>query len=373
MMRRHHTISKRIVATVIVPLLLTAAALLLLLAGTALADDSTDLLFSLEPTAASAHASGYFIISTDPGRTVQESAVLRNLTDKAISVSLAPVDGTTGLYGGVTYALPTDQVKAVGSWMTLTETQVDLGPSESKDVHFTINVPDNAPTGFNVGGLTAWVPAVAEKSTSTSEGFSAQVIIQTRRVLAVQVNLPGDTEPVLQISGVTANARPAGMYLDIGLTNTGHGLASGKGTIKVSPGDFQKDFDLGDVVPGTSFAYPIVWSTNPDKRSYDVTVSIDYNGKTVDYTGSFKVGDAALTQLSNVQTTTTAGGHPASKPAKLSNLVLIAIIVGAVIWSALVAGVALLLATRAKRRRRAAQSRNGRPDGPPPTYTTYTS
>ena len=69
---------------------------------------------------------------------MEQSAVLRNLTDQAITVSLAPVDGTTGLYGGVTYALPTDEIKAVGSWITLSDTQVDLGPAESKNVHFTV-------------------------------------------------------------------------------------------------------------------------------------------------------------------------------------------------------------------------------------------
>ena len=174
-------------------------------------------------------------------------------------------------------------------------------------------MPDNAPTGFNVGGLTAWVPAGADESTTTSEGFSAQVIIQTRRVLAVQVNVPGDAEPVLQISGVTATPRPSGMELDIAIANTGHGLASGNGTIKVSDGGFQKDFELGDVVPGTSMAYPITWPTDPEKKTYDATVSIQYNGKTVDWSGSFKVGQDSLTQLNNVQTTTTDGQNAGKK------------------------------------------------------------
>jgi hypothetical protein len=333
----------------LVLLVLVAGALMLLLPGPALGADSSAS-FSLEPASPSSQTSGYFIMSGTPGQQLMESAVLRNLSQQTITVSLAAVDGATGQYGGVTYGLPQDPVKKVGAWISLDQTQVVLKPGDSVEIPFTISVPADAPTGMSVGGIAAWIPAATESST-TSEGFSAQIIIQTRRVIAVQVNLPGDSEPVLEISGVTPVARASGMALDIAITNTGHGLASGKGSIDVPSADFHKDFALEDVLPGTSVSYPIVWSENPEQRKYDARVSISYNGKSADWSGSFSVGQTAVSELLNRSTSTTVNAQRATSGSKLSLGVIIAIIAGAVAWLIIVAGAVLLVLRRAKRRR----------------------
>ena len=95
------------------------------------------------------------------------------------------------------------------------------------------------------------------------------------------------------------------MDLDIAIANTGHGLASGKGSIDVPSANFHKDFTLEDVLPGTSVTYPIVWSQNPEQKTYDAKVSISYNGKSADWSGSFSVGQTAVSELQNYETSTT--------------------------------------------------------------------
>ena len=85
------------------------------------------------------------MISANPGDQVKESALLRNLTKDTIVVSLAAVDGSTGLYGGVTYGLPTDTAKHVGTWISFAQTQVTLKPDDSVEIPFTMNVPSDAP------------------------------------------------------------------------------------------------------------------------------------------------------------------------------------------------------------------------------------
>jgi hypothetical protein len=368
MMGRPKTETKRSLLPRLISLSLLAVALLLLLAGTALAADTTTTTspatttgstdatasFSLEPSSPSSHPSGYFIISGTPGQAVKDSVVMRNLTEQTITVSLAAVDGATGLYGGITYGLPTDPVKNVGSWITLSQTTVTLKPLDMVQIPFTVNVPNDAPSGTNVGAITAWIPAADAGSTTTSEGFGAQIIIQTRRVLAVQVDLPGDTQPLLQITGLTPTPRSSGMNLDIGIANTGHGLASGTGSIDIPSTGFHKDFKLESVLPGTSLAYPIPWSDNPDAKTYDATVTISYNGKTADWSGTFQIGETAVSELQNYQTSTTLGGQKAS--ATLSRGTIIAIAVGAVAWL-IVVGVGTYFGVRAARRRRAAKAR----------------
>jgi hypothetical protein len=342
------------------PLFLVAAALVLLLCGVAWADEPS-LSISLEPGSSEAQATGYFVISASQGQAVEESAVLRNLSQKDVTVSLAAVDGATGLYGGITYALPTDPVKNVGAWITLSQTEVDLKARESVEIPFTVNVPSDAPSGTNVGGITAWVPALSESTDSTAQGFGAQIIIQTRRVLAVQVTLPGPSDPVLTISGVTPIPRASGMELDIALANTGHGLAGGSGTIDIPALDFHKDFTLGSVLPGTSFAYPIIWSEKPEANAYDAKVTINYNGKTLDWAGSFTVGATALTQLQNYETSMTAN-QPASSKSSLNTIILIVAV--AVAWVIILVAGGLLL-WRRLRRRKTTQPRPGDRGTPP--------
>lgn len=339
-------------------LALVAGALMLLLAGPVFADDSS-VSFSLEPASPSSQSSGYFIISGSPGRQVKESAALRNLTQQTITVSLAAVDGAAGQFGGVTYGMPQDPVKQVGTWISLDQTQVVLKPGDAVEVPFTVSVPADAPTGVNVGGIAAWVPAATGGSTTTSEGFSAQIIIQTRRVIAVEVNIPGDSEPLLEISGVTPAPRASGMDLDITIANTGHGLASGTGSIDVPSTGFHKDFALADLLPGTSIAYPVAWSQNPDRNTYDAKVSINYNGKSADWSGSFSVGQTVASELQNRETSTTANSQKATPGSTLSLGVIIAIFAGALAWLIIVAGLALLLLSRAKRRRASKARRSG--------------
>jgi hypothetical protein len=350
-------------------LVLATGALILLLAGPASGADPS-LSFSLEPASSSSQPSGYFIVSGTPGQQVKESAVLRNLAQQTITVSLAAVDGSTGLYGGVTYRLPQDPVKNVGAWITLDQTQVVLKPGDAVEVPFTVSVPADAPSGVNVGAITAWVPAADGGSTTTSEGFGAQITIQTRRVIAVEVDIPGDSEPVLEIGGVTPAPHASGMELNIAIANTGHGLASGEGSIDVPSAEFHKDFTLENVLPGTSFTYPIAWSQNPEQKTYDATVSISYNGKSADWSGSFSVGQTAVSELQNRATSTTANGQKATAGSRLSLSVIIAIIAGAVAWLIIVAGAVLLVLRSAKRRRASRALRSGA-SLPPETRDGY--
>ena len=349
MTRRPDTETKRGPGRYLAPFFIVATALVLLFCGSAWAADQPSLSISLEPGSSEAQATGYFVISASQGQAVAESAVLRNLSQNDVTVSLAAVDGATGLYGGITYALPTDPVKNVGTWISLSQTKVALKAGETVEIPFTVNIPADARSGTNVGGITAWVPSVDESTSATGEGFGAQIIIQTRRVLAVQVTLPGRSDPVLTISGVTPIARASGMELEIAIANEGYGFASGSGTIDIPALGFHQDFTLGNVLPGTSFAYPIVWSAKPDANTYDAKVTISYNEKTVDWAGSFTVGATVLTELKNYETSTTVTQPAPSTSSSNTTILTVAVVVA---WAIILLAGVLLLWRRTRRRKR---------------------
>jgi hypothetical protein len=354
MSKNSKNMSKRSPWRRLLPLAFVASAFTLFVAGTAVADTTTtsepSVEFSLEPSTASSQPSGYFVLEAKPGDTVEQSATLRNLTKNTITVQIAPVDAMTGLYGGVTYALPTDTAKAAGTWIKVSQGEVTLESGATVEVPFTVNVPNDAPTGVSIGALTAWVPAKKDMSSTTTSGFGAQIIIQTRRVVAVKVTTPGDAEPVLVINGIKTTARASGMELDIDMANTGHGLASGSGSIDIPATGFHKDFTLGDVVPGTSMGYPIQWVTDPDKGTYDTKVSVTYNGKTAAWSGSFTIGETAVSELKDYVTTTTEGKSAAAATGGISTTTIIIIVVAGVAWLIIVAVVAWLVIRLSRRR-----------------------
>ena len=121
--------------------------------------------------------------------------------------------------------------------------------------------------------------------------------IQTRRVIAVQVNLPGPTEPELTIDGVRSVARPQGLYLEIELDHVGTALTRGEGTISLPEQGFEQDFVLETFVPRTSIAYPVQWTTDADEGSYPAEVEIRYDGEVATWRGDVHVGDEVLDDL----------------------------------------------------------------------------
>lgn len=278
----------------------------------------SSLSYSIHPVAGSpAAAKGYFIFEASPGDTVAGTLTLDSASDQAVDVSLAAADAFTGSQGGTEFTLPDQPVSGTGKWVTLSESQVHLEPGQSKDIAFTVRVPSDAQPGDHVAGLAAWIPAEkAEDSDSKSDGASAVVTVQMRQVIAVQVVVPGSAEQLLTVTGVKPVPTPNGMNLEIGISSAGGLLTSGTGVLEVDSTGFTSDFSLGTFVPGTSIAYPIVWTSTPKAGDYAAHVVLRYgdaNAKTAEWNGKFTVGDETLAELEDRQAgPATSGNTPSS-------------------------------------------------------------
>src|SRR5579872_5799741 len=121
---------------------------------------------------------GYFEISGAPGSDVALYALVGNIQQNTVSVSLAAVDAASGVYGGISYDLPQQPRKVVGAWVALSSARFKLPSRKAKVVDVTVHIPASATPGQYVGGLTAYVPA--------SKG-SASLVVQLRRVVAIVV------------------------------------------------------------------------------------------------------------------------------------------------------------------------------------------
>ncbi len=260
--------------------------------------------FVVEPAPeAQTQGTGYFVIDAELGQPVQQAVYLRNDSRAPLKLQLAGVDATTGPVGGASYELPNDPRDAVGAWIALERDSITLRPREGREVSFEVNVPADAPSGEHLGGIAVWAPAEEEGVEAAPAGQAgASVSFQTRRIVAVQLTLPGPAEPLLVISGVTPAARSDGVYLEIGIENQGTALTKGDGIITLPEEGFQRDFPIDTFVPGTSIAYPIQWAVSADNGTYDAAVDIRYDGKVATWEGTFTLGEAVQDELAQRQT-----------------------------------------------------------------------
>ena len=273
------------------PLSLVAAAVIGPIATPASAAEST-LDFRVAPAAASGLSPGedYFILEMEPGHDRTQSVVISNDSQLPLRVQLAAVDAATAQMGGVDYGSEEGTAGVTGGWITLNDYAISLAPGRSRQVQFAVQVPLDATSGVHLGGLVVWVEGAKGQ---TIAGAPASMSVQSRRVIAVQVDVPGPAAPVLEIRGAQAEARPDGLYLGVDLFNSGTDFATGTGTVSIEGRDETGTFALDTVVPRTGTNFPFRWGgTAVPNGSYDVAIEIDYGVAITSWEGEVVVGPA---------------------------------------------------------------------------------
>lgn len=273
-----------------------------LLSGSAAAQADAGINFFAEPAPSSSSALGYFVIEAEPGDSISQAIALRNDSKERMTLRLYAADATTSTYGGADYTAVDAETSGVGSWIVLQDDKVTLRPNEGTLVRFRVRVPDDAPTGENLGGIAIYpvveTPKTEESKTNANQA-SAQVVVEYRRVVAVQVNTPGKAEPDLVISGIKPTARPDGAYLDMNIANEGTALTKGQGVIRVPEFDYEREFDLDTFVPNSSIFYPLRFDDSIPNGEHEATIRIEYDEgqKVVEWSSTFAVGDELQSEL----------------------------------------------------------------------------
>lgn len=289
-------------------ILLLAVSVVLLGPGPALAQsDDLDFMVTPPPGSDTAPQGGYFMLEAEPGEVITQSLDIRNDSSQRLELQLAAVDAVTGPLGGVSYGLAGEEATRTATWIDLTETSLSLEPGASAVVPFTVTLPPDPGSGEHLAGISvAALPGTETSGVDPTGDTGFSVDVRTRRVLAVQVNLPGPATPELVINAVTPAARPDGLYLEIGIEHTGTALTSGTGTISATEDDFTHDFTLGTFVPATSIAYPVKWEPGATEGEHPVHVEIRYGDQVATWDGTFTFGEEVLDELADRE----VGGAP---------------------------------------------------------------
>lgn len=231
--------------------------------------------------------SGYFQITAAPGSRSQLYALVGNGGGTRFTAAVVPVDAKSGVYGGISYNLPQQRRKHVGSWLKLSVNKVAVHPGRAALVPFTVHVPMNTPGGQYIGGLTAYVPVNRSGAKGPDVRGAGSIILQLRRVVAVVVTVPGQSYSRFTISHVNATKRPDAVYLIAHIRNTGTTLLKGQGNLwmwkqGMSKPVLKTPIAIDTTVPNTTVLYPVLWSKHPAPGIYHVSITVGWgrNGKT---------------------------------------------------------------------------------------------
>ncbi len=231
--------------------------------------------------------------------TTEQAVYLRNDSRQALTLRLDAVDGSTGPMGGVSYGLEDDPVEEMARWITLERSRVSLQAGASASIGFRIVIPAEVTAGEHVAGIAVTAAGQDDApSESASDQAGTSVVVHTRRIVAVQVNVPGRARPKLEISGVRPDPRTDAVYVEIEIENAGRAFAEGDGVIEIDETSFVRPFHVDTFVPDTSIRYPIRWSVTPEDGDYPTRVMIRYGSRTARWEGTFTIGAAEQEVLS---------------------------------------------------------------------------
>lgn len=243
---------------------------------------------------------GFFIFELEPGDEATGSLRLENTGAGPVTMELAAADAETAGAGGSAYAGVEAMPAAAGAWVLLDEPRVTLGPGEQTSVGFAVEPPPGTAPGQFLAGIIAYIPAAPE-GTPVAIGATqagASIIMQTRYVIPVQVNVPGEWTPSLTITGASALEYPSGTQLGIAMRNNGDTFLQPEGSVTLSNAAatpiLEQPIQLGTFITGTDITYPVAWPGAPQGGEYAVAVELNYaEDKVASYRGLLTVSEDA--------------------------------------------------------------------------------
>ena len=137
----------------------------------------------------------WFVYNLAPGESVDDELLVRNTTNKEVTVKLYPADYVQSTDGGFALEQEVEPRDEVGAWIKLSEELVTLPAMSEATVAFTLAVPDepSLDVGEHMGGIL-----IQEVDQSDNGLGGLQLLVRTG--VRVYVTLPGTVEENIKIS-----------------------------------------------------------------------------------------------------------------------------------------------------------------------------
>ena len=140
----------------------------------------------------------WFIYALWPGEAIEDKVDITNSSDVPTEVKIYPVDAEI-LKDGAFAPMAEDAPRVdVGTWTTLTASELSLPPGEASTVDFTLIIPGNAEAGKYIGAIIAQNKEL--KELEPKEGITMRVI--TRVGARVYLTVRGTKVQFLEVKDI---------------------------------------------------------------------------------------------------------------------------------------------------------------------------
>lgn len=199
-------------------LLLAALALCLALPASAGAIDNGGIGGKpANPRADNPRSESIFVYELEPGEGVEDGVQIMNGTDQTKTVLVYAVDSQIASGGAFACDQAVDKPISVGSWVSVEEDQVTLGPGEKQIVNFDVDVPKDASPGEHNGCI---VMQDTDRQRSSEGGG---IVLSMRSAIRVAVTVPGEIQKGLALIGTGIEARSGQkVMMSVSLRNSGN-------------------------------------------------------------------------------------------------------------------------------------------------------
>ena len=199
----------------------------------------------------------WFIYTLDSGELKNGKVTVTNTSGERVVVRVYPVDAVTTKDGAFAPQSEDNKSVGVGSWIALRESEILLGPRESKTVDFTIRVPDGSDVGDHMG-------AIIVQSVEPTGGIEGSGLRITTRVgVRVYITVPGDMVKKLVFGDFVEETQDRVVTFASTFVNEGNVRIRLKGNIEITN---SKGIVVGDVsiperevFPGKTITIPITF------------------------------------------------------------------------------------------------------------------
>lgn len=173
-------------------------------------------------TDADPRTKSWFIYTLAAGDKRTDSVTVTNSSKEPITVRIFPADSVPASNGGFALADENTKMTDLGSWITLSTSEVTLSPGEKKEIPFTIAIPSNA-KGDHAGGIV--IQDIIPNNVVTNRGLHINVI--SRFGVRIYETVPGSDQLNMQVSNF--------QYSVINKTLNFNFDAKDTGTVNITP------------------------------------------------------------------------------------------------------------------------------------------
>jgi hypothetical protein len=286
-----------------VGLAIAVALVLALLGWPGIAQAEGEISFGIGPAKADPNnpeTFAYFVHALSPGAVLTEEARVQNSSDVPIVLRIYAADAVSSVGGGAGFAHEGQELNGGRNWISLSQSEVSLGPGEEALVPFSIEVPPDASPGEHTAGLVVEaapseeIPLAGQAPPTGQDEAAFAVKVVTRSAVAVLVEVPGTRVAALEITDVVMwDQNDQGARFRVYVRNTGNIRVGGEGLLVIRDRDGAElasvPVEMGSVLPGYSTYVNVHHPVNLADGNYLLGATLGYQATRGD-----EVGEAAF-------------------------------------------------------------------------------